>query len=360
MKRLAVGVFQDQFGLRAFVRTKHGLQSQRFKVENLGGAKRWREETRARAVLKIPQPKKAADTPTLADDAPRYLAAVQGMPTIKDRTRHIQAWVQALGSEPRSAITSVMVRSTLESWRKAGVSDATLNLRRTALMHLYRVLNQDTGGVNPVAGIPRYAEPEHAVIVHPPEVIAKVLSKVPESRYKRILSVAAWTGWPYAQILALKPSDLSRLKEKIARVTPRKKGGGAEGRWLPLTPEAVKALKALQLPDDLQKFHRRVAWTIWRNGCLAAKVEPCRPYDLRHAFGTRIAMASGDARAVSELMLHSTLEQSLRYTKAAGSIRAANAIRLVTTGNKKQGRGVPLSPPVSTRNGRSTEGKRKK
>lgn len=359
--RVAVGVFRDAHGLRAYQRlSPDHMPTKRFAFDELDKAKRWREEVKARAVLKLPQPAKQSGLPTLAEDAPRYLAAVQGMPTIKDRTRHIQAWVAALGTHPRSAITSVDVRQVLETWRKGGVSNGTLNLRRTALMHLYRVLDQDTPATNPVSGIRRYPEPEQAMIAHPPQTIAKVLSKVPESRYKRILAVAAWTGWPYRQILNLAPPDLSRLRQRRARVTPRRKGGGAEGAWLPLTPQAAKALKALRLPGDLQKFHRRVAWTIWRKGCLAANVEPCRPYDLRHGFLTNVALVSGDARAIMELAQHSTLEQSIRYTKAAGAIRAAHAIRLVTSSNSKGRKRPHKAPKRSSGKGRITEGKRRK
>lgn len=358
------GVFRDKHGLRAYKRTKvNGLETKRFKPEELAKAQRWREEVAARAVLKLPRPTAPVNVhgPTLADDATRYLAAIQGMTTYADRARHVAAWVAVLGDRPRSSITSLDVRRCLEEWRKAGtLALATLNLRRTALMHLFNVLDADSFAPNPVARVKRYPEPEQAMLTHPPNVIASVLAKVPDSRYKRILAVSAWTGWPYALILHLTPPDLSRLKQKVARVTPRRKGGGTEGRWLPLVPEAVKALRALRLPDDLQGFHRRVAWTIWRKGCLAAKVEPCRPYDLRHSFGTRIAKASRDARAVQELLMHSTLEQSLRYTKAAGAIRAANAIRLATSGNSKGRKPLQNAPKRSRRKAGSIEGKRGK
>lgn len=341
--KVAPGVFADRHGLRAFVRTKDKrLRSCRFPADKLAAAKQWREDQRHGVLLKqkLAAPV-AAPAGTLRADAARYLLAVQGMPTIADRTRHVMAWVDALGDRPRATLTPVDVRRTLESWRSLGASPGTLNLRRTALMHLFNVLDVDGRAVNPVARVPRYREPETAILAPSPKQIAKVLSTLPDGRYKRILTVAAWTGWPYAQILALTPPDLSRLKQGVARVTPRKKGGGAEGRWLPLLPEAIKALRALKLPDDLTGFHRRVAWAIWRKGCEAAKVEPCRPYDLRHAFGTRIASASHDARAVKELMLHSTLEQSLRYTEAAGAIRAADAIRLVTKSKVTRGRKSP-------------------
>lgn len=368
-EQLAPGVFQDEYGLRAFKRTKlNGLETQRFKFDELEQAKRWREEVAARAVLKLPPAAKAKKPagPTLADDAVRYLDAVQGMPTFADRKRHIDAWVAVLGTEARTHITSLDVRRCLETWRKAGtLSDATLNLRRTALMQLYRVLDEeDPDARNPVERVRRYPEPEAAALIHTPAQIRTVLRKIPDSRYKRILTVAAWTGWPYKQILGLAQPDLSRLKEGLARVTPRRKGGGTEGRWLPVVPQAVAALKALQIPGDLQRFHRRVAWNIWRRGCLAAKVEPCRPYDLRHAFGTRIASVTADTRAVSELMMHSTLEQALRYTKAAGSIRAKAAIRQLggrkVTSNSKGRKSGQSAPVHSAKRSRRTEGKRKK
>ena len=120
--KLAPGVFPDHYGLRAFKRTKlHGLETKRFKADELEQAKRWREEVAARAVLKLPKPEQTKPVstagPTLAEDAPRYLDAIQGMPTIADRTRHIKAWVAVLGDKPRASITSVNARQRLEEWR---------------------------------------------------------------------------------------------------------------------------------------------------------------------------------------------------------------------------------------------------
>src|SRR5690606_6765763 len=220
---------------------------------------------------------------------------------------------------------------------------STLNHRRTALMHLYRVLD-GKGAPNPVADVPKYPEHEHAALVHRPEDIARALTLVADPKSHRILSVLAWTGWPYATICRLQPADLSRLDEGVARVTPRRKGRGASGRWLPLLPQAVAALKALRIPDDLEVgrrgekekrrgVHRKPLHAHWTARCTSAGITPCRPYDLRHAFGTWIAQRTNDSRAVSELMMHTNEKQTRRYTEAAGIVRATAAIALLSAGN---------------------------
>ncbi|MDQ3169021.1 MAG: site-specific integrase [Acidobacteriota bacterium] len=340
--KLAPGVFRDRHGLRAFQRTKtRGLRSKRFPADDLSAAKQWRKDEQARAQLGIALAPPPVAAGTLDADAVAYLKAVAGMSSYADRTRDIAAWCAALGPRSRSTITALDVRQALEQWRKDHkYAGSTLNHRRTALMHLYRVLD-GKGGYNPVADVPKYPEHEHAALVHTPADIARALARVRDPKCQRILSVAAWTGWPYATICRLVPADLSRLDKGLARVTPRRKGRGTAGRWMPLLPKAIAALRALQIPSDIEVgargttdthrgVHRKRLHAQWVAACTAAKIQPCRPYDLRHAFGTLIAVTTHDSRAVSELMMHTNEKQTRRYTDAAGIVRATAAIAQVT------------------------------
>ena len=334
-KKVAKGVFRDAHGLRAYIRTKGRLRSQRFPADALQKALRWREEIKAKAALGLLPSKATAASGTLAADAVRYLAAVRGMSSYLDRKRDIDAWVAAYGTRPRQTITALDVRTQLDAWKvDRKLAASTLNHRRTALMHLYRVLD-GRSAPNPVADVPKYHEQTHAALIYTPAEIERVLKSMPDSKCKRVLAVFAWTGWPYRQIEQLTKADLSKLDEGIARVTPRRKGAGSTGRWLPLLPAAIAALKALRLPDDLIRLSRSNLHRTWRQGCKRVGLEPCRPYDLRHAFGTRIASVTSDARAVYELMLHADPKQALRYTSAAGMGRAQAAIALVTLGTSK-------------------------
>lgn len=346
-KPVAVGVFRDVHGLRAYVKARGQLYSKRFPPDALGAAKRWREEARARHILKLPDTPRRAGS-TLADDAVAYLKAVRGMPSYADRQRDIDAWVAAFGARARASLASVEIRQQLETWKvERKYAASTLNHRRTALAHLFRVLDGKAAS-NPVADVPKYQEREHAALIFTPADIRRTLGQIQDSKAKRVLTAAAWTGWPYKQISQLTPADLSKLDQGVARVTPRRKGAGSAGRWLPLLPEAIAALKALRLPEDVSSIHRKNLHRAWRNACVKADLTPCRPYDLRHAFGTLIARKTKDARAVYELMLHSSPTQSLRYTKAAGIDRATAAIRLVTASNRK-GAKAGVNPPQSSR-----------
>jgi site-specific recombinase XerC len=52
-------------------------------------------------------------------------------------------------------------------------------------------------------------------------------------------------------------------------------------------------------------------------------------YDLRHAFGTYAYWKTGDIRAVAELMLHSDIRMTQRYTEAGVSATVKRAIGLM-------------------------------
>jgi hypothetical protein len=84
---------------------------------------------------------------TLAADIERYLKLVATMPSLKDRARDLDAWFDVLGTKGRSRITRDDVRLALQTWRLQGGADgqplsaSTCNHRRTALLHVYTVLD---------------------------------------------------------------------------------------------------------------------------------------------------------------------------------------------------------------------------
>jgi len=53
------------------------------------------------------------------------------------------------------------------------------------------------------------------------------------------------------------------------------------------------------------------------------------PYDLRHSFGTLVLSETGDLQGTAMLLRHATLQQTRRYTQAAGAARARRAIAMI-------------------------------
>lgn len=111
---------------------------------------------------------------------------------------------------------------------------------------------------------------------------------------------------------------------------PRSKHGGS--RYIPLNDSAMRALKALRQSGNgsgpvmvlsasghgYHKGHALKTPREWfKNACKAAGVNGFTWHDLRHTFGSRLAMAGIPLRRIQELMGHKTIQITCRYAHLA-------------------------------------------
>jgi integrase len=288
--------------------------------------KQERSKLKAQATLGLaPEQPRDHDGPTLAEDVESYLKAIAGMTTVSDRTYRIKKWRDALGPDrDRSTVTAVEIRQQLEAWRVAGAKPGTLNLLHTALRHLYTVLD-GPDAANPLRAIPRYREEELALSLPSWKTAKAVIDGIAPSKSRARLRVLMYTGWPSATLKRLRKADLA-WRKKEALLHGRRKGGGTRPRVVPLLPDAVKALREFDKLNAYGPFSGSSLHSLLDRACKRAKVPPFRVYDLRHMFLSRVAARTHDERAVAELGLHSTPQQTWRYTRQAGSTRAKAAL----------------------------------
>lgn len=273
-----------------------------------------------------------ADLPppdTFATDADRYLDAVASMKTFRWRKDDITLWVAVFGARERAKITPTEIRAQLHEWRQK-YSASTCNHRRTALMHLYSVLDADTGRPNPVRAVPRFRAPEPEPRGLPPATVAKILRHARPRRetasYARLL-VLALTGLPPAVLKRLRPEHWEKRHHRIW-VAGREKGKGTRGRFMPLIPEAEGALKLLNQLDAWGEFNTSALNRLFGRAVKASGLPPGPTlYDLRHSFGTTAYKATGDLQAVAELLMHSDTRQTKRYALGAMDARAKVTLR---------------------------------
>ena len=289
--------------------------------------------------LDVPTPR---DGPAFEDDVDDYLASVAAMPSIGDRRLHMAEWARAFAGRDRNTITPLEIRTHLERLRQT-LSPGSCNRRRTALMSFYTALNGKSG-YNPVRDVPKYTE-DAEPRAQPLWTLYRILALMKPSKTRARLRVMLWTGWPQAQLKRLKPAHVD-LKRGRAYVTPRRKGKGRAGTWLPLLPGAIIALKDFDrwdcwTPTDKEgkalpfshsamhsSFERAVEKFNRHRARLKLPPVHVRPYDLRHSFGTWVAERITDERALQELLMHSRAEQTRRYTEAATMQRVAAAVKL--------------------------------
>lgn len=283
------------------------------------------------------------------EDARAYLEAVKAMPTFADRKRHIEEWIAVFLHRPRRSITSDEIAAQLHAWRTTSrpvnyarrgqtattattalvLSASAVNHRRTALQHMWTVLD-GRAGKNPVRNVPKFREPDPLPRGLPYAAIDKLWKVIGDTPARARLMVLAYIGLPHAQIAQLRPEHCD-LAGRAVIVQGRRKGRGTTARLVPLTPQGVRAIGAMFRTKAWGKFHRSWLHKVFRRGCAQvpelAALPNLRPYDLRHSFGSEVYRQSGDIRATQVLMGQSTPQLTHRYTLAAVDQRVAAALK---------------------------------
>lgn len=292
------------------------------------------------------------------DDATAYLALCEGMPTYSDRAYRIGRWVSVFGSRDRATITAREIREQLERWRVRGRHDggplapASLNQLRTALMAMYTVLDGKSAA-NIVKDVPAYDERDSVQVrAEPLLTCLRLIRRLkPQGKMRAVLYALLWTGWPHALVAELTAADVDWAGQRV-RVARRRKGKGMEAAWIPVVPQAIRALRLV---------HRRNAWggcstsslhsalaravaaeNAWRrqqNAAAGREVWPMvresfNPYGLRHSFGTWAAARVKDDRALKELLRTNSIA---RYTEGAVDARLTAARDLLVTPRSRRG-----------------------
>lgn len=331
---VARGIYRDAIGYSVQVSVRGQRVERRFPAAtSLATLIAHREDLRADLRKRRARRARGEAVPgTLAADAPLYLAlpAVKAMPAYADRARHIAAWVEALGTVRRDDLTAVQIDRQLDAWTaEHHWQPATANQYRTALSNLYRRLD-GTSARNPVRDVARrttrYDDPRAIPVL----ALARILAAFrPGTRARVRLAMMATTGATQSELRRLRAEDID-LAGGVIRFRARRKGKGAPPRVVPLTRHSRLVVRWFIARGCVGRmFGSRNLRREW----LAAKTragygaEPWTPYDLRHTFGTALATAAKDERAVQLALGHTRIETTARYTLGAAQARVAAAVQ---------------------------------
>jgi integrase len=362
---IAPGIYRERNQLVAVVRlgsSRDGTQQRQAKTFPLGTDLNvmiaWQHGAKQDLITMSSAP---AAKGSLAEDIAAYLKT---LPDEKYRTESawvLQHWIDSpLGGVARGAIVRLDLVAQISRWLDAGAAVATVNKRLSRLRKLYHGLD-GLDAINPTDRIKFMREPKPQPRDIPVHIIRLILDALPgHGRAERgkprpkvgvtkiRLRVMAWTGIPPATLRRVRPRDLDFEKGRLY-LQPRRKGKGVAGAWVALLPEAVDALREFAAAGLFGVSYSNASiGKTWRVGIRRATQQAaahaqatgdytwvnelellpprCKPYDLRHSFGSEMYRRTGDIRAVSELLQHATLEMTKRYTQGAVSERVAAAI----------------------------------
>lgn len=337
-EKLTTGVYSDKFGVAIVVSVQgkprefrwelnaHGEKLRRYvKADGAAWLLEERKRVQKRERLKIERQASIKDV--FSKDVERYLETISSKGHRVNSQGYLAHWTAHFKNHQRNKITDLDVQTAFASIDQA---NSTKRHIRRALINFYEAMNGKSG-YNPGRSLRQPPKDEEPVRDIPWPWIERLFKALPESRTKARLMLIAYVGLPHKQIALLKPSDL-RLNKRQLIVHPRRKGAGAAGRAIPLSPVAIAALKEFKRLDAFGSFQNRQLVETFRSGAKKAKLqlpEDVRPYDLRHSFLTEVARGGADIQDIATLGMHATLQQASRYIKGAASARATKMIAAV-------------------------------
>lgn len=349
-KKLATGIYRTPSGYIAFVRVaqgKGGCKVKRFHATaKLSTMKAWREDQRVDARRKAgPKP----DRGTLAQDIERYLLQIAAMPTIAWRRRDLYAWREIFGDMDRQTITAAMIRAQLHEWRTIGprivfnprtktyrakaepLSASACNHRRTALLHLWTVLD-GKDAPNPVKAVQPFPEPAPEPRARDLEFLLAAIARMKNERQRTRAAVLLWTGMRgNSELGKMKPEHVD-LDRGICQVPTGK--GGRRFRTVPLNAAGVAAWRAFARLRLWGPYDKNLIRRSFARACAAEakargiSLPRVRLYDVRHSIASAYLREGADLADVQELLGHTTTRMTRRYAPFHADKLRAVGLRL--------------------------------
>jgi integrase len=291
---------------------------------------------------------------------------------------HVMA---ALGDLPAAKITTREIETALTAIEETGVSPRTVNKHRNVIAAVFGYgCKPSTYALpaNPAKDADKRREPHPSALAFysPKEVeaIAGALASgshrdrspediseqerealaIEDRQDAEIVRVAAYAGLRQGELLALRWRDvdfagnaLNVSRAMSARVESSTKSGHM--RRVPLANQAAAALKRMNqrehftTPDDLvfcnvlgralddSALRRR-----YRRAQVAAAARPLRFHDLRHTFGSLLAMRGVDVVTIQKAMGHSALATTSRYLHARPASEQAQTFTAAFAADESQ------------------------
>ena len=244
---------------------------------------------------------------------------------MKGLSHMIAIWKQSLGNVSLKELNQRKVEKFLNEGMEADKRNWTSATRNRHLAMLKAMFNKGMEwGVaieNPVAGIKRLRENGSRTRFLDSEEIRRLLDAATDE-FHPILMTAIHTGMRRGEILNLRWSDVD-FKNRIVTVQESKSG---RKRMIPIDDSLYETLRVL--PSRFQKGYvfpspvnpgkpRFDLVRQWRNVTGKIQLENVRFHDLRHTFASHLVMNGVDIKTVQELLGHSSLTMTMRYSHLA-------------------------------------------
>lgn len=327
LKKLAPGIYEDQYSIRAIVNIAAGRKEKRFDFgTSLLEIRRWRNETKTKLERMNPQ-RRAGVIPrgTFSSEMKRHLKTLT-ISSWKSRRSELRAWEKQFGTVRRRNVTTDHVKRALKAWVDAGVPAKTIQNRVRALTAMYHDLDgrdawTPADGVaypKPSRRLPDYVPPQTIVAVEQ-NLRAKEDAGTLDPKWRARYMVLNACGARPVHVKRATKTDVD-LKQRVWNITSAK---GGEPIRFPLNDDQVAAWTRFIAVNAWGDWDDKEYATIIRAAGWPAHI---RPYNAKHSFGQDLADAGIDRETIADLYGHTDTKTTRIYVPRSKLERAIAAV----------------------------------
>lgn len=279
-----------------------------------------------------------AEIPTFNEITAEYLQHQRDVKQIRSYTRTAQAvshFSKLFGDKRLKDITATDIDIFKQRRLKDGIKLSTIVRDLVVIRHLfnYAYNRKKLFGRNPVSesGLPQINDKKERVLT---VIEQEELLKHCSPALAGVIKLALNTGMRRGEILGLKWTWVG-LQEGFINL-PSTHSKSKKSRRVPINPVVRKILAELKLQSADKELVFQVspteqgAWT-WlqrefKEACRNAGIQGVRFHDLRHTAATRLVEAGIPLHAVAELLGHSSIRMTERYSHPQESVIKAAEI----------------------------------
>lgn len=242
-----------------------------------------------------------------------HISATLSSSTYECYQTAIDKAISCWGDMPVGHISSRHVDQLIEDMARAGLKTPTVNKNRRHLKAALKKAYEWDYMKSPVKFPPELKEEKQVRFLTKKE-LGRILSKVEDDEFADVILLAAYTGLRSGEILRLTNADIDN-PEGFLRVSPKQKNKVES--WIPVNETARSVLNRCRTRGTGKVVRFKTRQTIskkFKKAARAAGLEHARFHDLRHTFGSHLAMMDVGEKSIQELMRHKSMASTMVYT----------------------------------------------
>ena len=218
------------------------------------------------------------------------------------------------GDIPLSHITNRHIDVLVQDMLKAGLKPVTVNKN---YRHIKSALNKayQWGYITAPIKFPKPLREEQKVRYLTKEQLSSLLRRIDDAEFSDFCLFSAYTGLRSGEIIRLKWTDIDNPEKGIIRISAKQKN--KKEAWIPVNRQARAILDRCRQRGGYKVFRfNTLTWVSqkFKSYAKQAGLEKARFHDLRHTYGTYLAMSGENERAIQKLMRHKSITSTLIYT----------------------------------------------